>query len=491
MKVAIIEPKRKRWDPNRDEFWEFGYISRSFAVHHSKRFSAFSLSLVILASLFPRDVEVKIIDEYVEAIDFDEFYDLVLVTFFTLGATRAYEIGDQFKQKGVKVIFGGIHSSMLPEEAIQHADTIVIGEAEEIMQNIIEDYRQGSLKQFYQAPRKPSLENTPIPRWDMLKYERYHNPTMQTARGCPYSCEFCTVRAYFGSKYRYKSIEQAVEEVKVIKGLWKKDTFLMISDDDVTANRIRAKSLFRAITPLDIKWMSQGSLAMAKDEELLDLMAKSGGTRMIIGFESISPAALEQMHKNPANVAQQYGENIRIIQSHGVAIIGSFVVGFDDDDDSVFERTANFIIKNHVAIPQFLILTPFPGTSLYKRLTEEGRILHRDWTQYTTSTVCFKPKKMSAETLQDGYYNALQRIFSYQGVLERMEGLWALWDEKSEVTTVKEKVDTLVLNLNFRDAAYRFPNRIELDNEKEAEAYQKIRQHLKKLLQSRRESRSK
>ena len=489
MKVAIIEPKRKRWDPERDEFWEFGYISRSFAVHHSKRFSAFSLSLVVLASLCPSDVDVKIIDEYVEPIDFDEFFDLVLVTFFTLGATRAYEIGDQFRKKGVKVIFGGVHSSMLPEEAIQHADSVAIGEAEEIIQDIFDDYRSGSLKQFYVAPRKPSIENTPIPRWDKLKFDRYHNPTTQTSRGCPYSCEFCTVRAYFGSKYRYKPIEKAIEEIKFIKKLWPKDTFVMISDDDITANRGRAKSLFRSIIPLGIKWMGQGSLAMAKDDELLDLMAKSGGTRIIIGFESISPLALEQMHKNPANKAQQYAENIKTIQSHGVAVIGSFVVGFDNDDDSVFERTADFIIKNHVAIPQFLILTPFPGTSLYKRLSEEGRILHRDWTKYTTSTVCFKPKKMSEETLQNGYYNSLQKIFSYEGILERMEGLWSLWDEKSEVTTIKEKVDTLVLNLNFRDAAYRFPNHIKLDNQREKAAWGKIRQHLKELLRSRRENR--
>jgi radical SAM superfamily enzyme YgiQ (UPF0313 family) len=485
MKVAIIEPKRKRWDPNRDEFWEFGYISRSFAVHHTKRFSAFSLSLVILASLFPSDVEVKIIDEYVEPIDFDEFFDLVLVSFFTLGATRAYDIGDTFKKKGVKVIFGGIHASMLPEEAIQHADSVAIGEAEEIMSDIIEDFRKNSLKRIYKAEIKPNIQNTQIPRWDKLKIDRYHNPTTQTSRGCPFKCEFCTVGAYFGTKYRYKTIEKSIEEIKVIKKLWPKDTFIMISDDDITANKKRAKNLFSAIEPLEIKWMGQGSLTMAKDDELLDIMARSGGTRIIIGFESISESALKQMNKNPANVVKEYSTNIKKIQSHGIATIGSFVMGFDDDDESVFERTAEFIIKSHVAIPQFLILTPFPGTKLYERLNKEGRILHHDWTKYTTSTVCFKPNKMSAETLQNSYYRALQRIFSYQGVLERMEGLWALWDEKSKITTIKEKIDTLVLNMNFREAAYRFPNCIELDLKSEEDAKAKLKEHMRNLLKIR------
>jgi radical SAM superfamily enzyme YgiQ (UPF0313 family) len=485
MKVAIIEPKRKRWDQERDEFWEFGYISRAFMVHHKKRFSAFSMSLVVLASLFPPDVEVRVIDEYVEPIDFSEFFDLVLVTFFTLGATRAYEIGDAFRKEGVKVVFGGVHASMLPEEAIRHADAVAIGEGETLIPEIIQDYRRGDLKKYYRASERPDLKHTPTPRWDLLKIDCYHNPTTQTSRGCPFKCEFCTVSAYFGKNYRYRPIPRVIEDIKTIKKLWKKDTFVMIADDDVTANKIRAKELFRAITPLGIKWMGQGSLAMAKDDELLDLMAESGGTRMIIGFESISPDALRQMHKNPANVVERYADNIRTIQSHGVAIIGSFVVGFDDDDDSVFERTADFIIDNHVAIPQFLVLTPFPGTRLFDRLSREKRILHTDWTRYTTSTVCFKPKKMSENTLQRGYYNALQRIFSYQGILKRLGGLWSLWDENS-VGSVKEKIDTLILNMNFRDAAYRFPQCIELEMEKETQAKNELRRRMRELLASRR-----
>ena len=211
---------------------------------------------------------------------------------------------------------------------------------------------------------------------------------------------------------------------------------------------------------------------------------------MIIGFESISATTLQQMHKNPANVVEKYAENIRRIQSYGVAVIGSFVVGFDNDDDSVFEKTANFIIKNHVAIPQFLLLTPFPGTRLFERLSREKRILHRDWTRYTTSTVCFKPKKMSVDTLGKGYYSALQRIFSYEGILTRLEGLWSLWDEYSVVPSVKEKIDTLVLNLNFRDVAYGFPHCIELDVEKEAQAKKNLKRHFQELLAIRREKRS-
>ncbi|MCK4351774.1 radical SAM protein [candidate division WOR-3 bacterium] len=485
MKVAIIEPRRKRWDEKRAELWEFAYITRAFS-HYRKKYSGFSLSLAILASLIPSDIELKIIDENVESIDFSEFFDLVIVTFFTIGATRAYEIGDAFRKKGIKVVFGGVHASMMPEEAILHADAVAIGEAEVLIPEIIEDCHHGHLKKFYRTPERPELENTPVPRWDLLKIDCYHNPTTQTMRGCPFDCEFCTVRAFWGKRYRYKPIPKVVEEIKILKRLFdKKDTFIMIADDDITANKMRAKDLFKAFIPLGIKWMGQGSLSMAKDDELLELMVRSGGTRMIIGFESISPIALREMHKNPANIVEEYAENVRKIQSYGVAVIGSFVVGFDDDDESVFERTANFIIENHIAIPQFLLLTPFPGTKLFERLSKEKRILHRDWTRYTTSTVCFKPKKMSVDTLQNGYYNALQRIFSYEGILNRLEGLWSLWDKSSVVPSIKEKIDTLVLNSNFRDVAYGFPHCINLDIEKETKAKRKLRGYFRELLRTR------
>ncbi|MBN2159339.1 MAG: B12-binding domain-containing radical SAM protein [Spirochaetes bacterium] len=490
-KITIISPKREIFDPGRMEFWEFGFMAKAAGIQQRK-YSGTPMALPILHSLIPDDFEVTVIDENVEDIDFTIETDLLLLTFFTTAATRGYAIADTFRERNVTVVIGGCHASMAPDEAITHADTVAIGEAEVLLPKILEDFRKGKLEKFYRVndDERPALDNLPIPHFNCLKLNSYFNPTIQTMRGCPMKCDFCTVRVHWGSKYRYKPIEKVIEEIESLKKSFGRNTFIMISDDDIAANRNRSKELFRALIPLQIQWMSQGSMAMAKDDEYLDLMTQSGGTRMIMGFESVSEESLRLMKKNPANKLSDYIANIRKIQSYGVAIIGAFVFGFDTDGMDSFDNSADFIIDNCIALPQLFALTPFPGTALTKRLEEEGRILSRDWKFYTGSTVQFIPKTMTPEQLQNGYYYTIQKVYSYKNIWKRLNGLWRLWDENArrrEPVIIKEKIDTLLLNENFRACAYSYPLNYNADSNEEAHYRKKLNTLLRRFLSRRTE----
>ncbi|HBV97292.1 MAG TPA: B12-binding domain-containing radical SAM protein [Desulfotomaculum sp.] len=489
MKITLISPKRERFEQNRMEFWEFGFMA-STAGLGTRKYSGTPLAIPILASLIPDKYDIEVIDENIDEIDFNRPTDLVLLTFFTTAATRGYEIGDIYRSKNVKVVIGGCHASMEPDETSKHADAVSIGEAEVLLPRILNDFESGVLAPFYRVAEaeRPNLDNQPVPRFNALKLENYFNPTIQTMRGCPMGCEFCTVRVHWGAKYRYKPIEKVISEIELLKKQFGRNTFIMIVDDDVAANTTRSKELFKALIPLKIQWMSQGSMAMAKDDEYLDLMVKSGGTRMIMGFESISADNLKNMRKNPANKLNEFTDNIRKIQSYGVAIIGAFVFGFDGDDTTCFDNTANFIIENSIGLPQLFALTPFPGTALTKRLEEENRILSRDWKYYTGSTVQFVPKLMSVGELEEGYYRTIQNVYSYKNILKRLTGLWDLWDkhaQREEHILVKEKIDVILLNENFRACAYSYRNCYDVDIEEEKHYKNEIQNKLKMFLKKR------
>jgi radical SAM superfamily enzyme YgiQ (UPF0313 family) len=453
------------------EFWEFGFMASAFG-HGARKYSGTPLAIPILSSLIPDNIDVKVIDENVETIDFDSPTDMVILTFFTVSATRGYAIADRYRSKNIPTVIGGCHASMEPEETAKHADVVAVGEAEVLIPRILSDFKNGGLKPIYRVEEseRPMLDDQPIPRFSSLKLEHYFNPTIQTMRGCPMGCEFCTVRVHWGAKYRYKPIEKVVQEIDSLKSQFGRNTFIMIVDDDVAANLTRYKELFRALIPLHLQWMSQGSMAMAKDEEYMDLMVQSGGTRMIMGFESISADNLKNMKKNPYNKLNEFENNARIIQSHGVAIIGAFVFGFDGDDLSCFDNTVDFIVKNSIALPQLFVLTPFPGTALTKRLEKEGRILSKDWKYYTGSTVQFIPKQMTPDELAEGYYRAIQAVYSFKNIYKRLLGVWELWDrnaKRPEDILLKEKIDILLLNRNFRECAYSYPQCYFPDQEEE------------------------
>jgi radical SAM superfamily enzyme YgiQ (UPF0313 family) len=373
------------------------------------------LGLAMVASLTPPDIEVSLTDERVTAIDFHNKPDLVGITVLTVTAQRAYEIADAFRTKGVKVILGGVHPTLLPDEASQHADAVVIGEAEGIWLKVIDDFKANRLKKIYRQQGRPSLINLPLPRRDLFAKGAYFVPnTISTTRGCPFSCTFCSVTSFFGRSYRCRPVAEIIKEIETFEN---KD-FIAFVDDNIAGNPRFARELFAALISYQIKWIAQASVTVAKDDELLKLAATSGCIDLLIGFETLSPANLASMGKK-INVVNQYEEVIKKIHSHGIAVHGFFIFGLDGDDAGVFKKTVRWAQKMRLESAQFDILVPYPGTAIYQSMHNEGRILTKDWTQYGYNLV-FKLQSMSPERLKEGHAWAWQQFYSMPSIWRRI-----------------------------------------------------------------------
>ncbi len=373
------------------------------------------LGLAMVAALTPPEVEVSLTDENITVIDFQKETDLVGITALTNTATRAYKIADTFRAKGVKVILGGIHPSALPKEASQHADAVLIGEAEGIWANVIEDFKANKLKKIYSQSAQPSLLNLPIPRRDLFaKGAYYFRNTISTTRGCPYACSFCSVTSFFGHKYRCRPVEEILKELDTMN--YKK--LICFVDDNIVGNPKFAKELFRALVPYKLKWVAQASVTIARDDELLKLAAASGCMVLLIGFETLSPANLLALGKK-VNMVDNYEKVIKKIHSYGIAIHGFFILGLDEDDKDVFKRTISFAQEMRLESAQFAWPIPYPGTALCESLDKAGRIVTKCWSQYETNVV-FEPKLMSQEILQMGHKWAWLEFYSLLSIWRRL-----------------------------------------------------------------------
>jgi radical SAM superfamily enzyme YgiQ (UPF0313 family) len=456
MKLELISPKNSPTENGR-ELWDGKFYSLLYGVN---KYSSAFLALPTIAALTPEDVEVNITDENVEEINFDKDVDLVGVTCNTWLAPRAYEIANEFRKRGVTVVLGGIHPSMLPYEAIQHADAVVIGEAENVWRNLVEDFRKNKLRPFYKSSELPKLENLPIPRWDLLKNKRYFYHTIQTTRGCPYDCEFCTVKAMSGGRYRYKPVKDTIKEIETLLDIEKKLIFFV--DDNFIGDKKHAKELLRELVTFKIVYFAQVSLNLARDDELLSLLAESGCRKVVIGFESLVSDNLKQMGKDKSYKVEEYAEDIMKIQSFGIEIQGFFIFGYDFDDESVFEKTVNFIKCTNLALPNLSVLTPLPGTRLFRRFDREGRLLYNDWRKYDGRQVCFKPKLMSPEALQNGYNWAMQQVSSYESIFKRLRGVWDLWNKNN--VRLQDRISPIIVNLSLNDVVRSLPEATHPEN---------------------------
>ncbi|MFH1506202.1 MAG: radical SAM protein [archaeon] len=400
------------------------------------------LGLASVAALTSDDFDISLIDERVEDIDFNHKADLVAISTLTASAPRAYYIADRFRKKGLPVVMGGIHPSALPDEAIQHADAVLIGEAEGAWQQLLLDFKKGKLKKFYKNETLPDVKDIPRARRDIFKKHKYTSiNTLQITRGCPMNCEFCSVTKFFGATHRQRQVDDVIEEIKEMKKTKQsfsinpitslvsyavnKFNIFIFTDDNIFGNPKYAEELFRKLIPLKIHWSGQASITVARNEKLLELAAKSGCTVLFIGFESISDQGLKNMgktwNKGDKTAVETYEEAIKKIHKYGIGIQGAFILGYGDKGMPVIKKTIDFIEKNHLEMVQFTVPTPLPGTRLYEKLEKEGRLLHKDWSKYDTGHVVFEPEGISAAELQKQLEWATHRVYSFKSIFKRVK----------------------------------------------------------------------
>jgi radical SAM superfamily enzyme YgiQ (UPF0313 family) len=378
------------------------------------------MSLMQLAALTPQNHELSIVDEEVQVIDFDMKVDLAGITMLTRNAHRGYEIADRFRDRGVKVVLGGMHATAIPGEAIRYADAVVIGEAEEVWPQLLEDAEEGTLRRFYRAKNLCPMRNMPIPSQEFLNKQKYLSTNLiQTSRGCPNHCSFCSIHLRSGKEYRFRPVSEVISEIETFT-----NPLALFVDDNIVGDKEHARELFKAMIPLKISWTAQATLSIAFDDELLRLASKSGCRYLLIGFESLSDKNIMTIGKTRTNKVSEYAEVVKKIHDHGIGIAGTFILGLDDDDKSAFHRTANFIEENRIDAPTVGVLTPYPGSLLFKKLESEGRLMHRNWQQYshTVGKVVFHPRLMTAEQLEEGHRLVGQRLFSMKSIANRVCG---------------------------------------------------------------------
>lgn len=377
------------------------------------------LTLPVLAALTPPDVEVIVTEEEIEEVVYKSRVGLVGISFVTPLAARAYEIADEYRRHGAKVVLGGIHASALPEEAILHADAVVIGEAENVWASLIEDFRARRLRKFYRSERYHDLRGLPVPRRDLLKQGMTLSPlSIQTTRGCPFGCHFCSVSRFFGGTFRCRPVEDVVREIRAAEH----KNWLFI-DNNIIGNQPYAKKLFQELIPLGISWAGQSTVLIAKNAELLKLAAKSGCLGLFIGFESLDDSNLREAGKG-INKVKEYEECLKKLHDHGILVFASFIFGFDHDDKGVFERTVDFLIRSKVVAASLPVLVPYPGTKVYQQMEEEGRILTKDWSKYDYGNAVFRPKRMEPEELEEGASWAACEFYSRSSIISRAAYNW-------------------------------------------------------------------
>ncbi len=378
-----------------------------------------SETLPALAAVTPRRHKVEIADENVAPIRLDDRPDLVGITVYTFLAPRAYAIADACRARGIPVALGGLHVTGRPTEALEHADFIFIGEADETWPRFLADFERGCARRVYRPSSSVNIAALARPRRDLLDQRRYLSTASVTAtRGCPYSCAYCfnSVDPLY-SRFRKRPVESVVQEIRRHQAL--RDNYIVFFDDNLMVDKAYGRALCRAIAPLGVRWRCASSIDLGYDEQTVRLMAESGCESVFIGLESINAASLAESAKHH-NQRKDYEYLVDVFHRHRIMINASFVFGFDSDDPGVFARTVEFARDVKLASINFHILTPYPGTPLFQRLEQEARILTYDWRKYDTAHAVFQPRQMSPEQLETGYYKAYREFYRWSSILRRM-----------------------------------------------------------------------
>lgn len=376
-----------------------------------------SLSLAALAAVTPPHWEIGLADENIEIIDFEVDADLVAITSMTPQAPRAYQIAARFRERGIPVVIGGFHASNLPDEALEYADAVVVGEGEIVWPLLLADFERGSLQPLYRATELLGMQEVLPARRELYAGKKYlFTNTIQTTRGCPFDCEFCSVTAFYGRKYRKRPVEQVLQELEILR---KKNSFVFFVDDNLVGDRRYALELFSGMRGMGLKWLSHAPIDLARDPELLRAAGESGCIGLFVGFESLKEEALVAMGK-VTNRAASYLEDAGTFRDNGIGILGSFVLGYDGDTPEVFDEILRFCEDARLEAAIFPILTPYPGTAVRARLEAEGRIISNSWEDYDMGHVTFRPVGMTAAELQEGHNRLNKSFYSFSSMYRRI-----------------------------------------------------------------------
>jgi radical SAM superfamily enzyme YgiQ (UPF0313 family) len=393
------------------------------------------LSLPTLAAYTPEGVEVEIVDEKFQPLPDGDGFDLVGISAMTPLAPKAYRIADRYRGKGIPVVLGGYHPTVLPDEAAEHADSVCVGEAENVWPAIVSDAMAGRLKERYRAEQFPCLENLPLPRRDLVRVPRSRRfghinvYFVQTTRGCPHRCSFCAVTSVLGGKLRHRPVAEIEAELAALgirrmeKGQ-KRDRFYNIvffTDDNIVGHRSYSRELLKMVATFNLKWVGQASTNVADNEEILELLRASGCMGLAVGFETLSQKNIRDVGKG-VNRTPEYLDRVRKIHRYGIGLAGNFIFGFDHDDPSTFSEVVDFVDRARLEGFYYSLLTPYPGTPFYEQMEAEGRIVERDWSLYDTDHVVYRPRLMDADTLAKGYRWAWRRSLTWPSILARLLG---------------------------------------------------------------------
>jgi radical SAM superfamily enzyme YgiQ (UPF0313 family) len=426
MKITFVATK-KNSDPTERELYEMDLL---VCVLGFKR-SFLDLGIHTVMACTPRGADVRLVDEYIRPIDYAVETDLVALSAKTSCVAHAYEVARRFRERGTKVVLGGIHASLRPEEALEHVDAIVTGEAEAVWPHVVADAAAARMQRRYDAVEYPPMGDVPVPTWGGASADDYLFHQLQTTRGCPFRCRFCSVPDISGQDFRFKPVENVVREIKALprsRGPIARGKPLYVVDDNFISRTRYTKELLRALVPLRAagelpSWSAETTVNVASDDELLDLFAAAGCATLIIGFESVTEASVVDMDK-PVNFCLTYQEAVERIHQRGMTVVGNFIVGFDTDTLAVFKHTRDFIQKTGILYPFFSILTPMPGTKLFEETKAAGRLFHERWDLYDTRHVVFQPKHMEPDELMDGYFWLYEQTYGSHLLYDRLEAAW-------------------------------------------------------------------
>lgn len=411
MKILLVHP-----DPLKTGFIKSKKITSINQVFFDIRYRP-NLMLLTLAALTPQKHQVEIVDDIIHEINFDKDYDLIGITVMTNGAIRSYEIADRFKEKGKMVILGGWHASALPDEAKKHADSVVIGEAEENWPRVLNDLENAKLRPFYKQNKPVDLKRVPVLSKEKKLNKKLSYPeTVEATRGCPVGCTFCSIsNRPFYRNYRKKEINKVIQEIEHIP--WR---FFNFADSSLTLDPEYSKELFRKIKPLNKTFSAMGNLDfLSKDDDLLKTASDAGLSMILVGLESPFQKTLDLIGKNNYHT-HQYKSVIRKIHDYGISVLGYFMFGLDTDRKKIFDDTINFLSDIEIDIAGLCVLTPYPGTPLFEKLDRENRILTKDWSKYDMNTAVFQPRNMTPTELESGTQKVAKEFYSLDNVMKRI-----------------------------------------------------------------------